>query len=115
MFVFLQRGFKVYFLSNVNSIDLKYDKEAFEIFKFIDGAVYSAEVRCAKPEKECYEALLNKYNLVPEECIFIDDNLANIEMAKKLKINSVLFDNLERVKNEVENIININNKELANI
>ena len=39
------RGYKLYFLSNVNKVDLKYDKEHFKIFELIDGAVYSAEVR----------------------------------------------------------------------
>lgn len=39
------RGYKLYFLSNINKVDLKYDKEHFKIFELIDGAVYSAEVR----------------------------------------------------------------------
>ena len=43
----------------------------------------------AKPEKDCYEILLNKYSLVPEECLFIDDSLANIQVAESLKINYI--------------------------
>ena len=39
------KGYKLYFLSNVNKVDLKYDKKHFKIFELIDGAVYSAEVR----------------------------------------------------------------------
>lgn len=99
------RGFKVYFLSNVNQIDLKFDQENFDIFKLIDGAVYSSEVCCAKPEKQCYEILLNKYNLIPEECIFIDDSLINVEVASSLGIHSVHFYDLEKAKQKIENII----------
>ena len=42
----------------------------------------------AKPEKECYEILLNKYSLVPEECLFIDDDPSeqNYKTANKIGI-----------------------------
>lgn len=99
------RGFKVYFLSNVNEVDLKYDMENFSIFKLVDGAVYSSEVHCAKPEKRCYEILLQKYNLIPEECIFIDDNLVNVEVANSIGLKSIYFNNLEETKQKIENII----------
>lgn len=42
---FKKQGYNIYFLSNVNKVDLKYDKDHFKIFELIDGAVYSAEVR----------------------------------------------------------------------
>lgn len=99
------RGFKVYFLSNVNQVDLKYDKENFSIFKLIDGAVYSCEVNFIKPEKRCYEILLEKYNLIPEECIFIDDNLTNVDVANSIGIKSVYFNNLDEAKQKIEEII----------
>lgn len=100
------RGFKIYFLSNVNKIDLKYNKENFEIFNFIDGAVYSSEIGYAKPEKQCYEILLNTYNLIPEECIFIDDDLANVEVANNIGIHGIHFSDLNKLKQEIETIIN---------
>ena len=45
LFGLKNKGYKLYFLSNVNKVDLKYDKEHFKIFELIDGSVYSAEVR----------------------------------------------------------------------
>ena len=99
------RGFKVYFLSNVNTFDLQYNKENFSIFKLVDGAIYSCEVGCVKPEKRCYEILLEKYHLLPEECIFLDDNITNVEVASMLGIYSIYFDTLEKVKQKIEEII----------
>lgn len=98
-------GFKIYFLSNVNFIDLKYDKENFEIFNIIDGGVYSCEVGFAKPEIECYQILLDKYMLIPEECIFIDDNIKNINTAISLGINSVHHNNLETTKEKIKSLL----------
>lgn len=59
----------------------------------------------AKPEKECYEILFNKYSLVPEECLFIDDSLANIQVAESLKIKSIHFTNFDKLKEDIKNYI----------
>ena len=45
------KGYKIYFLSNVNKVDLKYDMDHFKIFNLVNGAVYSAEVRACKTRK----------------------------------------------------------------
>ena len=55
----------------------------------------------AKPEKECYEILLNKYSLVPEECLFIDDSLANVQVAESLGIKSIHFTSFKTLKNDI--------------
>lgn len=54
----------------------------------------------AKPEKECYKILLDKYSLSPSECLFIDDTLPNVEVARSLGINSIHFTNFESLKND---------------
>jgi ribonucleotide monophosphatase NagD (HAD superfamily) len=59
---------------------------------FLGTDFYAWIYMMAKPDKEIYEYLLSTYNLVPEECIFIDDNPANIAMAKSLGIHGYLFD-----------------------
>ncbi len=100
-----EKGFKIYFLSNVWKCDIDYNINRFEFFKLADGAVYSCDVESMKPEKECYLALLNKYNLKPEECIFIDDIKENVEAANKLGIKGILFDNVENVRKSVNDII----------
>lgn len=100
------KGYKIYFLSNVNKWDIEYNINRFDFFKLADGTVYSCDVKCVKPEKECYEALLNKYNLNREECIFIDDTKINVDAANNLGIKSILFDNIEKVREKVNVIIN---------
>lgn len=99
------RGYKIYILSNVNLVDLKYISETFEFIKDADGGVYSTEIHYAKPEKECYEVLFKKYNIKENESVFIDDRQDNIDMANSLGINCILCDNFENVKNRVEKII----------
>ena len=45
------------------------------------GGVASCEVHINKPDARIYQALLDKYSLKADECVFIDDNLANVQAA----------------------------------
>ena len=64
------------------------------------------DIKYLKPDKECYYALLNKYNLKAEECIFIDDTKVNVESANEIGIKGILFDNIDNVKKKVEEELN---------
>jgi 2-haloacid dehalogenase len=35
-----------------------------------------------KPDPKIWQVLIERYNILPEESIFIDDNAKNIEVAK---------------------------------
>lgn len=95
-----KENYNIFVLSDASKDCYEYFKK-FEFFKFVDGAVYSFEVGSNKPNGKNYTTLLNKYNLIPEETIFIDDKLENIEMAKNFNIHAILFTNLEDLKNKI--------------
>ena len=79
-------GYHVYVLSNTNKEAIDYiNKDNF--LSVLDGYVLSFEVHMLKPHEGIYKELLNKYNLVPEETLFIDDLEENINTANKLNIN----------------------------
>ncbi len=90
-----EKGLKYYILSN-------YPKDAFEytynICPFIqnaNGMLISYSVLKIKPEKEIYQTLLEKYNLVANECLFMDDRTENVEAAINLGINAFVFKGLD--------------------
>ena len=56
---------------------------ALDFLPLTDGAIFSYTVKQIKPDLEIYETLLNQYRLKPDECVFIDDRMENIEGAKK--------------------------------
>lgn len=95
-----KKNYNIFVLSDASKDCYEYFK-IFEFFKFVDGAVYSFEVGFNKPNEKNYTTLLNKYNLIPEETIFIDDKLENIDMANKFNIHAILFTNLEDLKNKI--------------
>ena len=82
-------GKKLYLLSNFNP---RLRTEPYPILSEFDALVISGEINKVKPDRAIYDYLLDTYALNPEECIFIDDNPANIAMAESLGITGYLFD-----------------------
>ena len=58
------------------------------LFDLVDGYVLSYQEHKIKPYKAIYNVLLERYNLIPNECIFIDDNQNNIETGNSMGIIS---------------------------
>jgi putative hydrolase of the HAD superfamily len=86
---------KLYLLSNISVrfandyVNTEWIKNVFSLF---DGLVFSATTEFVKPDKDMFEYVLNKFNLKPEECLFIDDASRNIAGAKQAGIEGYLFD-----------------------
>lgn len=86
------------------------------LFNIVDGYVLSYLEHKVKPYKAIYNVLLERYNLIPEECIFIDDNEKNIATGNSLGIISkkVEPDNYDSIINVVKEFELINLDELVN-
>lgn len=100
------RGYNIYLLTNYPDWMFDYHwANTFTFTKSVDGKVVSAVVKQIKPDEEIYTTLLKKYNLIPEESVFIDDKAENIQTAKALKINGIQFTNINDVKNKLNSLL----------
>lgn len=88
-------GYHVYLLSNYAGDLFAYAREHFRFIPLADGGVISYEIHKVKPEPEIYEELLLRYELIPEECVFLDDLPRNLEGAEKFGIHTILFTGYE--------------------
>lgn len=77
---------------------MKKQQKNFLLKRRTTGAIFSYQVKCIKPEVEIYKLLLDRYHLVPQECVFIDDRPENIETAEKLGITGIQFQNQQQAK-----------------
>ena len=94
-----EKGYKLYILSNTSKEVVDYFKD-YEIFKYFDGFVLSYKINMLKPNDGIYNYLLNKYDLIAEECLFIDDREDNMATANKYGIKGryVNKDDVEDIK-----------------
>jgi putative hydrolase of the HAD superfamily len=84
-------NYKVYFLSNFHLLAFEHILEKYDFFKLFDGGIVSYKEKLIKPDEAIYIRLIEKYDLKPEESIFIDDVEENVEGAKNLGINTILL------------------------
>ena len=73
--------------------------------KHIDDIIISAEIHKVKPNANFYKTILDKYQLAPNELLFVDDNQENIDGANKLKINTLKVEKHSKVVNEVISVL----------
>ena len=66
---------------------------------------FSYQERSCKPEEKIYRTLLERYSLVPEETVFLDDNPDNVAEADRLGIHGILFTDLAAAKAETERLL----------
>lgn len=85
------RGIPLYLLSNA-SVYFAEHLEEYEALQGFAGIVVSGVLQMVKPEPGLYAYLLEKYALLPEECLFIDDLEANIEAARGSGMQGYIFD-----------------------
>ena len=93
-----KQGYKIYLLSNTQKYS--YEKFIKDIEYLFDGITLSFKEHLLKPYNAIYERLIEKYNLVPEESLFIDDREDNISTANKygIKGRKVERNSIEDIK-----------------
>lgn len=85
-------NYKVYALTNWSAETWPIALKLFPFLNDFDGVVVSGQEKTRKPFLDIYTILLNRYNIIPENAIFIDDNEENIVAAKKIKLNGVHYE-----------------------
>ena len=96
----LKKRYKTFLLSNTNAvhhkafqkIELKLTADPNSLDNCFDKVYYSHEIGLRKPDKEIFEFVINENGLVPEETLFIDDTLSNVEAAQSLNIKALYLD-----------------------
>jgi HAD superfamily hydrolase (TIGR01509 family) len=94
-------GHSTYILSNISKdfIDRLLKKHAF--LKTFDGYLYSYEIQVVKPDPRIYQYLLDRYQLDPKDCLFIDDSPLNVSSANDIGIKSILCDNHKNISEKL--------------
>lgn len=101
---FRKKGYGTYILSNYSKRGYEMTKQELPFVADMDGVLFSYEVKLVKPEPEIYQTLLKKFQLKPEECVFLDDNEKNIIAAREAGIHAIHFRNKEQAEAELEKL-----------
>jgi len=94
--------YQVYALTNWSAETFPIAQARFDFLSWFEGIVVSGDEKCIKPNPKIYKVLFDRYGLLPEECLFIDDNKANVQGSVNMGMPAILFESPEQLRLELE-------------
>jgi glucose-1-phosphatase len=95
----IRPNYNVVVLSNTNAMHIRKFLEIFKVqtpyhhpLDVFDHMYYSHEIHLRKPEKECFQYVLDHAGFKPEETLLLDDNADNIATAKSMNLHTIQVD-----------------------
>jgi len=99
------RGISLYCLSNMPMERFNYLRERFDFWPLFRGTVISGQVKLMKPDAAIFQHLLEKFDLVAEESIFIDDTLHNAIGAQAVGIRGIHFTDAASCRDQLDKLL----------
>tara|TARA_B100000768_G_C11197448_1_gene340172 strand:- start:73 stop:435 length:363 start_codon:yes stop_codon:yes gene_type:complete len=98
------KNYKLIALTNWSFETFPVAIKRFDFLKLFDGIVVSGKIKMLKPFKEIYNYTINKYELSPSECVFIDDRLSNVQGAINCGIKGIHFQSSMQLIKELKKL-----------
>lgn len=94
-----KKGYKMAFLSNTEKPAMRYFHQfGYDVF---DVLVFSCAEGTSKPERRIYELTVQRLGSEAGQSVFIDDKPEYINGAQQAGLNTILFESISQVKNEL--------------
>ena len=98
-------GIPLYCLSNMPATTAEHLREQHSFWPLFRGVVISGEINMLKPEPDIFHYIARQYSLVPEDTCFIDDMPENVEGARQVGFNALLFENPRQCREDLLGIL----------
>lgn len=95
------KGYKLYGLTNWSAETFCLVRNEFPVFGLLDGMLVSGEEHLLKPSPEIFQRLVDRFGLTPSECLFIDDNAANVEGSIAFGIPAIRFFGVDSLREDL--------------
>ncbi len=86
-------NYPCFVLSNWSAETYEGMEETYPFLKDFDGKIISGRDFLIKPDPAIYELAISRFDLIPDETLFIDDRLDNIEAAQNLNFQTIHLTN----------------------
>lgn len=99
-----KKGYGIYLLSNYSEFLFEKHTRYADFLEDIDGKLVSYMVGLAKPDQRIYEELFRRFKLEPDQCLFFDDRLENVQAAQALGMDAIRVSSKEQLLEEVKRL-----------
>ena len=102
-----QKGYPIYLLSNFPGDQFEKYRLQNSFLDEFDDRIISGDVGLAKPDIKIYQLAIKKFNLNPEESLFIDDKIENTRGAEQVGIKTIQLQKPEDLDKEIRKFIDL--------
>lgn len=91
---FAERNYRQYDFVLLSNDVKEWSHYLFELYglqKYFKQSIISGEIRMRKPESRIFAYTLELLQCAPQECIFVDNSVQNLNEAQEADIHTVLF------------------------
>ena len=99
------KNYDCYVLSNWSAETFAGMIDDYPFLKLFDGLLISGEDKLIKPDHAIYQLARDRFNLNPEETVFIDDKQENIEAALALEFKTIHLTNPKNIEIEINKFL----------
>ena len=96
------KNYECYVLSNWSAETFAGMTDDYPFLKLFDGLLISGEDKLIKPDHAIYQLARDRFNLNPEETVFIDDKLENIQAAQEMNFKTIHLTDPNIIKTEIK-------------
>lgn len=96
-----EKGYQILVLSNFSHKAHQECTEALGFLSEVDGGILSYQDQLIKPMPQIYQLLIDRYQLEPQECVFLDDLQENLDGAARFGIHTIRFVNKQQAEEEL--------------
>ena len=102
-----ESGRRILYLSNYSHKIMRECADALYFLPEMDGGLFSCDFHMVKPDPGFFRLLIEKYQLDPARCVFIDDIETNLEGARAVGMHTILFENPAQAEAELDRMLGI--------
>lgn len=101
-------GYQIGIMSNIGSDWITSELLNPTEQELFSHMILSYELGVTKPDPRIYQIAIDRFGLLPEEIVFIDDQTLYIEAAKEQGMQGIVYTNLQALKTELTTLLDTN-------
>lgn len=95
------KGYRVFALSNWSAETFPVARPKYPILEAFEGLVISGREGLIKPDPAIYRLLCERHGIDPRRAVFIDDNVVNVEAARGLGMQAIVFQDAAQARRDL--------------
>jgi HAD superfamily hydrolase (TIGR01549 family) len=99
------KKYKLFLLSNTDTRHITFIDHNFPFVKIVRNRILSYKVNMVKPQPKIFKHTLERFKLIPEETVLVDDMKDNIIAAQKLGIKTIHYNNHKKFTSEFSRLV----------